>query len=89
MARAVGRWPLTAEARVPARVSLCGTVGKVVLGHVSILALLLPPVTIIRPWLSILIYHLGDEVSHNRHLQQQLSEVSSTLSQSECVSECK
>jgi hypothetical protein len=62
MAQAVSRRPLIAEARVCARVSSCGVYGgqsgteTVFLEFVGF-----HPVSIIPPWLSMLICHLGNE----------------------------
>jgi hypothetical protein len=58
MNRAASRRPLTSEVRVCARAVF--VVEKVALGHVF-LRLQFSPVSIIPPWLSVLIYHLGDE----------------------------
>jgi hypothetical protein len=61
-AQAVSRPPLAAEAWVHARVSPCGMCG----GQSGIGTGLSPsssvfPVNIIPPWLSIVVYHLGDK----------------------------
>jgi hypothetical protein len=61
MAQAVSRRPLTAEARVRARVSICGICGQRGTGTGFSPNISVFPVNIILPWLSILIYHLGDE----------------------------
>jgi hypothetical protein len=62
MYQAVILRPLTAEARVRARDSPCGiVVYKLALELVFIRALRVVPVSIIPPWLSILVDHLADE----------------------------
>jgi hypothetical protein len=62
MAQAVCRLRLTAGARFRARFSPLGFVAhKVALGHISVRVLRFPLVSIILPWLPILIYHLGYE----------------------------
>jgi hypothetical protein len=58
----VGRRPLTAEASVRARISPCGNCG----GKTGTRAGFSPsssvsPVSIIPPWLSMFVYHLGNE----------------------------
>jgi hypothetical protein len=62
IAQAVSRRPLTAEARVLTRVTLygicCGDIGTET-GFFRVLRFF--PVSIIPPWLSILIFHEGDE----------------------------
>jgi hypothetical protein len=65
MAQAVSRRPLTAEARVRARVNPCGICGgKVVLGQVFLRVLLFSPVNIIPPSLSKLISSGGWTIFH-------------------------
>jgi hypothetical protein len=62
MAEAVSRQPLTAKARVRARVSLyviCGD--KMALGQVFLRVFRFYPVDIITSWLSILTYYTRDE----------------------------
>jgi hypothetical protein len=62
MGQAVSFWPLTVETWLHVWVSpygICG--GKVALGQVFLQVLQFSPISIIPPWLSILIYHLGDE----------------------------
>jgi hypothetical protein len=59
MAQAISRRSLTAEARVRARVGF--VVDKVALGQVSLRVFRFHPVSIIPPWLSTLIYHVGFE----------------------------
>jgi hypothetical protein len=62
MAQAVSRRPLTAEGRVLTLVRPCG-----ICGGQSGTGILFPrvfqflPANIIPPWLSMLLYHLGDE----------------------------
>jgi hypothetical protein len=56
MAQAVSRWLLTAEALVGALVDI------VALGQVFLRVFRFYPVNIIPPLLSILTYHLGDEL---------------------------
>jgi hypothetical protein len=46
---------------VPGSIQLGLEVNKVALGQVFLLGIWFVPVNIIPPWLSILIYHLGDE----------------------------
>jgi hypothetical protein len=59
MAKAVSRRLLTVEARVRARVSLCGICGgQSDTGQVYLRDVPFSPVNIIPPWLYILIYHL-------------------------------
>jgi hypothetical protein len=83
MAQAVRGWPLTADARfVPWSVHVGILVDKVAMGLISPRVLQFFPVTIIPPWLFILIHHTGDEqyarwwlqfkdvVSPHRHEQQ-------------------
>lgn len=57
----VSRQPLTTEARILARVTSCGIVDRVSLGRNFLRILLFLPVSIIPPWLSILIRHMCDE----------------------------
>jgi hypothetical protein len=62
MAQVVSRRPLTAEARVRDQVSPCGICG----GQISTGTGFSPsssvsPVSVIKLWLSIFIYHTGDE----------------------------
>jgi hypothetical protein len=59
IAQAVSRQPVTAEARVRARLSSCGICGGQRDRSFSVLQLFL--VIIIPLWLSILVYHLGNE----------------------------
>jgi hypothetical protein len=59
MAQAVSPRPLTAEVWVRVRVEFL--VEKVALGQIFLRVLLLSLVSIIPPWLSMLIYHLRDE----------------------------
>jgi hypothetical protein len=62
MAQAVSRWPLTAEAQVPARVGPCGICsGQSDSGTGYSPSSSVPPVNIIPPWLSIPTYNLGDK----------------------------
>jgi hypothetical protein len=64
---AVSRRSLTAQARIRARVSPCEFMaGKVPLGQVSLRLLLFSPGNITPSWLSIFIYHLGDEALARR-----------------------
>jgi hypothetical protein len=62
MTQAVSRLPLTAEARGFARINPCG-ICRVQSGTGTGFLWVLPlfPANIIPPWLSVLIYHLGDE----------------------------
>jgi hypothetical protein len=59
MSQAVSRLPLTAEDRVRARVRSCGICGGQSGGGTGFLRF--SPVSGIAPWLSVMIYHLGDE----------------------------
>jgi hypothetical protein len=62
MVQVVSCRPLTAEARVFARVSACGICsGKTgsLKGFIGLLQF--SPVSIVSPWLSIIIYHMGNE----------------------------
>jgi hypothetical protein len=62
MVQEISHRPLIAEDQVRAPVSPCGfVVDRVALGQVFLRVLRLPLVTIILPWPSILIYHLGVE----------------------------
>jgi hypothetical protein len=57
MAQVVSRRPLTAEARVSARVSPYGfVVDKVAMGQVFLRGLWFSPIHIIHSWISMLIY---------------------------------
>jgi hypothetical protein len=58
----VSHWSLTAEGRVRARVIPCGICGQSGTGEVSLRVIRISPVDIVPPWLSILMYHLGDEL---------------------------
>jgi hypothetical protein len=54
--------PLIAEARFkPGSVHVGFVVDQVMLGQVFLQVLQFSPVSILTPWLSILVYHLGDE----------------------------
>jgi hypothetical protein len=57
MAQAVSRQPLTAGARV----HVGFMVDKMALGQLCLRVLRFSPVSIILPWLSMLIYHFGDK----------------------------
>lgn len=62
MAHAVRRWPLTTEVRVRARINsfrICG--GQSCIVTVFSPTFSVSPVSLIPPWLIMLIYHLGDE----------------------------
>jgi hypothetical protein len=59
MAQAVSRQPLTADARVRARVSPCG--GETVTGTGFSRIFSVYSVSIIPPWLFIFMYHLGSK----------------------------
>jgi hypothetical protein len=62
MAQAVSGWLFTAEALFCFRVSPCGIyVGQSGTGTGFPPSSLFSPASIIPPWLSVLIYHLGDE----------------------------
>jgi hypothetical protein len=62
MAQAVSRQPLTTEAWVRTQVGSCGICdGQSGTGHVSLRVFRFSPVTIIPPWLSMLIYNVRDE----------------------------
>jgi hypothetical protein len=61
MAQAVSRRPLTAEARVHDRISVGFLLDKVALERVFVKVIRFSPVGIIPPWLSVFIYHVGDE----------------------------
>jgi hypothetical protein len=70
MAQALSVLPLTAESQVRAgSVHVGFVVDKVALGQASLRVLRFSPVNIIPPWLSILIYQLGDE-QRSRWLSQ-------------------
>jgi hypothetical protein len=62
MAQVVSSRPLTVEGRVCVRVSPCGIcAGQSGIRTGFFLSYLVSPVSIIPPWLSILIHHMGDE----------------------------
>jgi hypothetical protein len=86
MAQVVSRLPLTAEARVCSRFSPCGMCGGQSCSEICFCPRsLVSPVSIITPWLSTVIYHLGDEklapwwpqlrdtVSPHRHEEQEVN----------------
>jgi hypothetical protein len=58
MVQVVSHQPVTSEAWVHAQVSPCGICGGSALGQIFFRFF---PVSIISPWLCIIIYHLGDE----------------------------
>jgi hypothetical protein len=61
MAQAVSRRPVTVEARVRGRVSPCGiSGGRNNIETVFIRVLLFAPVSVIPPWLSILIWGMNN-----------------------------
>jgi hypothetical protein len=60
MAQGVIRRPVTAES-APGSFHVLFVVNNVTLGQVSHRAVRFSHVCVIQPWLSIIIYHLGDE----------------------------